>query len=98
MNELDHIIEGGSVAVICIGFGRALKGIPAIPDWTIPFALVAVGIGATCLLDGPSRASVIKGAVSGFGAVWGNQAWRQAKVGADTIFLKKDKNADSHNS
>jgi hypothetical protein len=90
MNEYNDILEGGSVAVICVGFGRALKGIPSIPNWTIPFALVAVGIGATCLMDGPSRASVIRGAVSGFGAVWGNQAWRQAKVGVETMLQKKE--------
>lgn len=98
MNELDDLIEGGSVAILCIGFGRAFKSIPQIPDWVIPFALVGVGIAATCLADGPSSKSVIKGAVSGFGAVWGNQAWRQAKAGGETIFLKKDKNADDHNA
>ena len=92
MNELDDIIEGGSVAVLCMGFGRAFKAIPQVPDWVIPFALVGVGIGATCLVDGPSSSAVVKGAVSGFGAVWGNQAWRQAKVGGETIFMKKEKN------
>ena len=89
MNELDNIIEGGSVAVLCLGFGRAFKAIPQIPDWVIPFALVGVGIGAACLVDGPSGAAVIKGAVSAFGAVWGNQAWRQAKLGGEAIFMKK---------
>lgn len=98
MNEYNDILEGGTVTILCIGFGRALKGAPAVPDWVIPFALVFVGIAATCLVDGPSRAAVVKGAVSGFGAVWGNQAWRQAKVGAETIFMKKDKNADRNDA
>ncbi len=98
MNEYNDILEGVGIAGVCVMVGRMLKSVPQIPDWTIPLALPLVGAAAACLLEPPSGPVAIKGFLAGGNAVWMNQAFRQGKTGGETIFLKKDKNADSNNS
>jgi hypothetical protein len=98
MNEYNDIIEGVGIASVCVMVGRMLKSVPAIPDWTIPIILPFVGAGAACLMEPPSGPVAIKGFLAGGNAVWMNQTFRQGKTGGETIFLKKDKNADNNHA
>jgi len=98
MNNYSDILEGVGIAGVCVMVGRALKGIPSIPDWTIPLVLPFVGAGAACLMEPPSGPVAIKGFLAGGNAVWMNQAFRQSKTGGETIFLKKDKHADNYDA
>ena len=98
MNDYSGILEGVGIAGVCVMVGRALKGVPAIPDWTIPLVLPFIGAAAACLMEAPSGPVAIKGFLAGGNAVWMNQAFRQGKTGGETIFLKKDKNANDHDA
>ena len=98
MNDYSDILEGVGISGVCVIVGRTMKGIPQIPDWAIPLVLPFVGAGAACLLEPPSGPVAIKGFLAGGNAVWMNQAFRQSKAGGETIFLKKDKNADDNHA
>ncbi len=98
MNEYNDILEGVGIAGVCVMVGRGMKEIPQIPDWAIPLVLPFVGAATACLLEPPSGPVAIKGFLAGGNAVWMNQAFRQGKAGSETVFIKKDKNADNHDS
>lgn len=98
MNEYNDIIEGVGISGVCVIVGRTMKGIPQIPDWAIPLVLPFVGAVAACLLESPSGPVAIKGFLAGGNAVWMNQAFRQGRTGGETIFMRKEKNADDHNA
>jgi len=49
--------------------GTFLKKTPAIPDWTIPWILVALGIGLSIALIGISAEAIIQGVLVAGGAV-----------------------------
>lgn len=90
MNEYESIVEAVGISGVCVVVGRAIKAIPSVPDWVIPFALPAVGAAAACVMDGATGANAIKGFLAGGNAVWMNQAFRQGQKGSDTIFLRKE--------
>lgn len=98
MNDYNDILEGVSISGVCVIVGRAMKGIPQIPDWAIPLVLPIVGAWAACILEPFSGPVAIKGFLAGGNAVWMNQAFRQGKTGGETIFMRKDKNADDNNA
>lgn len=70
--------SAATVTTLCLGVGRAAKGIDAIPDKFIPVILGAVGAVAQPLLCGLTGEAVVVGLVSGLAAVGVNQQWRQA--------------------
>lgn len=98
MNEYNDILEGVGIAGVCVMVGRALKGVPSIPDWTIPLVLPFVGAAAACLMEPASGPVAIKGFLAGGNAVWMNQAFRQSKTGGETIFMRKGKDADRNDA
>jgi hypothetical protein len=49
-------------------------------------------------MEPPSGPVAIKGFLAGGNAVWMNQAFRQGKTGGETIFMKKEKNANNHDA
>lgn len=96
MSDYSDIIEGVGISGVCVAVGRALKGIPSIPDWTIPLVLPLVGSAAACLMEPASGPVAIKGFLAGGNAVWMNQAFRQSKTGGQTMFFRKGENAGDH--
>lgn len=98
MNEYSELLEGVGISGVCVVVGRAIREIPQVPNWVIPFALPAVGALACCAMEGFNGPNVIKGTLAGGNAVWMNQALRQGKTGTQTMFLKKEKNADNHDA
>ena len=71
------------LAVFLYGLGAALKAIPRCPDWTIPIALAALGMGLGAAY-GPLALSgcpwpyyLMMGGIAAWAAVWGNQVVKQ---------------------
>ena len=70
-------IETTATLVPLLNFaGLAIKKSP-VKDWTIPFALAAIGAVAFPALTSWTAESIIQGVLSAGAAVAANQAWRQ---------------------
>ncbi len=69
--------ELAGVLAVCWIAGYVLKRTPRVPDWSIVYAVTAVGILMTCLLLGAVVESIIQGVLCGAVAVYGNQLYRQ---------------------
>lgn len=61
--------------------GAILKATPNMPDWTIPYALLAIGIVGAVLLMGSTPQAYIQGILVAGAAVLGHQLIKQAKEG-----------------
>lgn len=59
--------------------GAALKRIPKVPDWVIPFALGALSIAACLCLIGPGIDAVLQGVLCAGASVYANQLVKQGK-------------------
>ena len=66
------------VAAALYVLGIFLKAVPRIPNWVIPFALTAVGIGFGVLLIG-APGGVLQGILAAGLAVLVNQGYKQVK-------------------
>ncbi|QCT03275.1 hypothetical protein E6C60_2563 [Paenibacillus algicola] len=71
------------VVAACWVIGYVLKQTPNVPNWSIIYIVVMVAIILTIGLIGWSVESVIQGILAGAFAVFGHQAVKQAKIGAD---------------
>ncbi|MBO2943595.1 phage holin family protein [Paenibacillus sp. F411] len=71
------------VVAACWVIGYVLKQTPKVPNWSIIYIVVMVAILLTIGLIGWSVESVIQGILAGAFAVFGHQAVKQAKIGAD---------------
>ena len=70
-------IETHAALVPLLNFaGLAIKKSP-VKDWTIPFALAAIGAVAFPSLTQFSAENVVQGVLAASAAVAANQAWRQ---------------------
>jgi predicted neutral ceramidase superfamily lipid hydrolase len=65
------------VVAACWVIGYILKTTPHVPDWTIVYAVAAVGIVAANSLLGWSTQSILQGVLCGAVAVYGNQVVKQ---------------------
>jgi len=76
------------------GLGFAIKKIPRLSDWIIPFVLAIAGAVGHCAINSTwTGPQAIEGIAIGLAAVGTNQLLRQgaeAKKNGDTIIIKKD--------
>jgi len=75
MNTND-IAEMGLVTGIAYALGIYLKKSP-LPDWLIPFVILALCAVAQCLLKGWSGINIVVGVYAGAGAIGGHQLIKQ---------------------
>ena len=79
---MNDITQGGTLLLVLNGLGLAIKKIPTLPDWCIPFVLAAAGAIGHCALESKwNGAQAIQGIAIGLAAVGANQMLRQG-VGA----------------
>jgi hypothetical protein len=75
---MTYIIEKALVLIpALIIIGQIIKNIPNIPDWTIPVALLVVGVPGGMALAGWTVDGAIQGILVTGAAVYGNQIWKQ---------------------
>jgi hypothetical protein len=73
----DKLAELATVTLLCNGLGAALKRVPKIPKWSIPFILAMAGASSAAWRGDCNPESVILGAACGLLAVGGHQAWKR---------------------
>ena len=66
------------VAAALYVLGIFLKAVPRIPNWVIPFALTAVGMGFGALILGAPQ-GILQGVLAAGLAVLVNQGYKQVK-------------------
>ena len=79
-------LVGENVYLVAIALwivGRFMKGIPKVPDWTIPFVLTGAGIALCMGVMGPQVDAVIQGILCAGGAVLADQMVKQAEKAKD---------------
>lgn len=80
MDVLNFISENTYiVAVVLWVLGEAIKAIPRIPNWVIPFVLMAAGTGLCIGLLGLDVQAVMQGILCAGGAVLADQAVKQVR-------------------
>ncbi|MDR9857828.1 phage holin family protein [Paenibacillus sp. VCA1] len=72
------------VVAACWIIGYMIKQTPRVPDWSIVYVVVVVSILLTVWMLGWGAESLIQGILAGAFAVFGHQAVKQAKIGADS--------------
>lgn len=81
--ELDLMKFIGEQALVLVPvlwvIGSILKGIPNIPDWLIPIALLILGIAGGLFVVGFNVAGVLQGILVAGAAVGLHQTVKQAK-------------------
>lgn len=86
MNVMDFIGENTYVvAVVLWVLGQFIKSVPKVPNWSIPFVLMLVGVGACMGLLGVNVQAAMQGVLCAGGAVLADQAVKQVRKagGAD---------------
>lgn len=71
------------VVMACWVIGYILKKTPKIPDWSIVYIIIVLAVVFTGGLIGWSMEAIIQGILAGAFAVFGHQAVKQAKNGAE---------------
>ena len=66
------------VPVLCL-IGGAIKRVPRVPDWTIPFILGGLSILACSLLMGPGIQAALQGVLCAGASVYLHQMVKQGK-------------------
>ena len=74
-----NLAEAAPIIVVLNGLGRAVKAVPWIPDYSIPFVLMVAGALAQASWHGWTPEQLIIGAGLGWAAVGVNQSFRQGK-------------------
>lgn len=79
MEFMDYIIGDALILIPALWIVGALikHAFEKVPNWTIPFVLLVLGIGGAMGLMGPSVESVIQGVLVTGAAVLGNQMVKQ---------------------
>lgn len=90
MDSLTSFILDEALIVIpvLLVLGQIIKQTPRVPNWAIPYAILAFGVGITLLLVGVTIEAFIQGVLVSGAAVFGNQLWQQGQRALD-----KDKEA-----
>lgn len=74
-----YITQGAYILVPALWIlGVAIKKTPKIPDWTIPYILIVLGVLAAMAMLGWSIENAVQGVLVAGGAVLINQAYKQA--------------------
>lgn len=78
-DEITDLIDPRLMIVVaaCWVIGYMLKQTPAVPDWSIVYAVTAVAIVCACLILGFQVESVLQGVLCGAVSVYGNQLVKQ---------------------
>lgn len=63
--------------------GKMYKGIPNIPNWIIPFMLVATGILLAGFMSGFNNVNMMQGLISGLAATGLHQNYKMCKKNND---------------
>lgn len=83
MEIIEYINENSLVLIPALYIlGVFVKNAPRIPDWTIPFILLFVGVISSVLINGMGVDSVIQGVLVTGAAVLSNQAVKQIAKGS----------------
>ena len=78
MEIMTYIIDKALIMIPVLWIiGRIIKGIPAIPDWTIPLALLMFGIAGSMWIIGMNAEAALQGVLVTGAAVYGNQVVKQ---------------------
>lgn len=82
MNLIDFLDPKiSSVVAGLLVMGGILKSIPKIPNWTIPFILLAIGITFSILTLGVTSEAVLQGIIATGISVFTHQIAKQGKDG-----------------
>lgn len=84
-NVIFELIDPRLLAVVaaCWVIGFILKQTPKVPNWSIVYFVLALAVLLTGLSIGWTVEALIQGILAGAFAVFGHQAVKQAKIGAD---------------
>jgi hypothetical protein len=74
-----NLAEAAPIVMLLNALGRAVKAVPWIPDYSIPFVLMAAGALAQAGWHGWTPEQIIIGAGLGSAAVGMNQSFRQGR-------------------
>lgn len=78
MDILTYIVEQALILVPALWIvGAFLKKTPNVPDWVIPWALLAAGVGGAIAIIGTTPEAVIQGILVTGVAVLGHQIVKQ---------------------
>ena len=75
---IDSTMIVASLALMVIGYG--LKQTPNVPDWSILWILIAIGVCFGVMMMGFNANGVFQGVLIAAVAVLGHQAYKQTKV------------------
>jgi hypothetical protein len=79
---MNDITQGGTLLIVLNGLGLAIKKVPQLPDWSIPFVLAVAGAVGHCAIESVwTGANAVQGIAIGLASVGLNQMFRQG-VGA----------------
>lgn len=80
MDVVQYVVEEALILIPALWvIGAILKHTPSVPDWTIAYILLAIGIVGTVALLGFTPANVIQGVLVAGAAVLGHQLVKQAR-------------------
>jgi len=79
METTINLAELAPIVAVLNALGRAVKSVPWIPDYSIPFVLMAAGALAQGGWHGWTAENILLGCGLGAAAVGVNQSFRQGK-------------------
>lgn len=78
MDVISYIVDNALILIpALLVVGQIIKSIPNIPNWTIPLALLVIGVPGAMALAGWTVDGAIQGVLVTGAAVYGNQVWKQ---------------------
>lgn len=78
MDVITYIVEKALILIpALLIIGQIIKGIPSVPNWTIPLALLVIGVPGTMAIVGWTVDGAVQGILVTGAAVYGNQIWKQ---------------------
>jgi len=80
LDVVQYIVDEALVLIPALWvIGAILKHTPHIPDWTIAYILLVIGVLGTVALLGVTPANVVQGILVAGAAVLGHQLVKQAR-------------------
>lgn len=74
----NYIIEQALIVVpVLLVVGQILKSTPKMPDWVIPYILLALGVLFTIGIMGVNVQAIVQGVLVSGAAVFANQLYKQ---------------------
>ena len=82
VQDLVELIQENMVVLVAVLYvlGMLLKNTPRVPDWTIPWTLLVVGISLAVVMGGLCADSIIQGVLVTGATVLINQLIKQTTV------------------